>query len=372
VVGADEVGEATDRRERAIDLLPSQRRPRPRFGGEGLLPHRRAVREAQQLGSVRGRAPGHLGVEPPACVLADQPRRELLASQAPLQRRVDRDVHDPHRERDRVRRRPPQRALAVPAVGQVRQARGDCSRGAGLLGEHPGHLTVGCDRGPERPDHPGQAQRDLYRAGRPRSARVRKSPDQAGHHLTAGPVHQRVEVFGQGTTEHLGGQVRVRRAARVRQEAPVIRLHRGLAVDTEPICQPHRDHGRVQAVLEREPMPRSVARHKVPITSAVRSCSAADPAPCGPTLRRLPRIQRARRHGTAPAALARRAPRTQRAVRVHPRQTLLRDVGPARHAPRRPRRRPWPSAARAPARRPQHSCYGCSTRPPCSPQCSHP
>jgi len=186
-------------------------------------------------------------------VLADQPRRELLARQAALQRRVDRDVHDPHREWDRVRRRPPQRALAVPAVGQVCQARGDCSRGAGLLGEHPGHLAVGCDRRAGRPDHPAQAQRDLYRAGRPRGARVGKSPDQASHHLTAGPVHQRVEVFGQGTTEHLGGQVRVRRAARVRQQAPVIRLHRGLTVDTEPICQPHRDHGRVQAVLEREP-----------------------------------------------------------------------------------------------------------------------
>jgi hypothetical protein len=30
-------------------------------------------------------------------------------------------------------------------------------------------------------------------------------------------------------------------------------VHRGLSVDTEPICQPHRDDGRVQAVLEREP-----------------------------------------------------------------------------------------------------------------------
>lgn len=30
----------------------------------------------------------------------------------------------------------------------------------------------------------------------------------------------------------------------------------------------------------------------MPMTSAVRSCSAADPAPCGPTLRRLPRIRR--------------------------------------------------------------------------------
>ena len=81
----------------------------------------------------------------------------------------------------------------------------------------------------------------------------REGPDQAGHHLTAGPVHQRVEVLGQRTTEHPGGQMRVRRAARVRQQAPVIRLHRGLTVDTKPICQPHRDHGRLQAVLEREP-----------------------------------------------------------------------------------------------------------------------
>ncbi|MGE5289379.1 MAG: hypothetical protein ACM3ML_19700 [Micromonosporaceae bacterium] len=186
-------------------------------------------------------------------MLADQPRRELLARQAALQRRVDRDVHDPHRQRDRVRRRPPQRALAVPAVEQVRQARGNRSQGAGLLGEHPRHLAVGCHRRARQPDHPRQPLGDLYHAGRRRDARVGKSPDQVGHHLTAGPVQQRIQVFGQGTTEHLRGQMRIRRAARVRQQAPVIRLHRGLTVHTKPIRQPHRDHRRLQAVLEREP-----------------------------------------------------------------------------------------------------------------------
>jgi hypothetical protein len=186
-------------------------------------------------------------------VLADQPRRDLLARQVALQRRVDRDVHDPHRQRDRVGRRPPQRAVAVPPVGQVRQAPGDAGRGAGLLGEHPGHLAVGGDRRTGQPDHPGQALRDLHRAGRPQGARFGKSPDQVGQCRTARPVHQRVEVLGHRTTEYPGGQVRVRRAARVGQQAPVIRLYRGLAVHAEPIRQPHRDHGRVQAVLEREP-----------------------------------------------------------------------------------------------------------------------
>jgi hypothetical protein len=57
---------------------------------------------------------------------------------------------------------------------------------------------------------------------------------------------------GQGIAEDLGGDVRIRGAARVGEEAAVVGLRRRRAVDAEPAAEPHRDQRGVQPVLERQ------------------------------------------------------------------------------------------------------------------------
>jgi len=66
----------------------------------------------------------------------------------------------------------------------------------------------------------------------------------------------------------LRSDVRIRRAARMGQQARVVRLPARLPVDPEAVGKPHRDQRAVQAVLERDPMPRSVAKHRAATNSA--------------------------------------------------------------------------------------------------------
>jgi hypothetical protein len=47
--------------------------------------------------------------------------------------------------------------------------------------------------------------------------------------------------------------VRIRRAARMGEQARAVRLPAGLPVDAEAVGEPHRDQRAVQAVLKREP-----------------------------------------------------------------------------------------------------------------------
>ena len=61
-----------------------------------------------------------------------------------------------------------------------------------------------------------------------------------------------MEVGRQRTAEHVRSDVRVGRAARMREQAGVVRLRQVLAVDAEAVGDPHRDQRAVQAVLERE------------------------------------------------------------------------------------------------------------------------
>ena len=58
---------------------------------------------------------------------------------------------------------------------------------------------------------------------------------------------------GQRPAEDLRGDVRIRRAAGMREQAGVVGLARRRAVDAEPLGEPGRDQRGVQAVLERKP-----------------------------------------------------------------------------------------------------------------------
>ena len=67
--------------------------------------------------------------------------------------------------------------------------------------------------------------------------------------------------------------VHVRGATGMREQRGVVGLDGGVAVDSERVGEPHRDHGGLQAVLNGKPIPRSVARQSVPMISAVRTSS---------------------------------------------------------------------------------------------------
>jgi hypothetical protein len=57
-------------------------------------------------------------------------------------------------------------------------------------------------------------------------------------------------LVGERTAEDLRGDVGVGRAARVREQAAVVRLRGVLLIDAEPVGEPHGDQRRVQPVLE--------------------------------------------------------------------------------------------------------------------------
>jgi hypothetical protein len=59
-------------------------------------------------------------------------------------------------------------------------------------------------------------------------------------------------MSGHRAAEHLRRDVRLGRAAGVREQARVVGLRGGLAIDAQPVGYPHRDQRRLQAVLERE------------------------------------------------------------------------------------------------------------------------
>jgi hypothetical protein len=67
------------------------------------------------------------------------------------------------------------------------------------------------------------------------------------------PRIHRVKMGRERIAENLRRDVRVRGAARMGEEANVVGLRDGLAVDAEPVGEPHRNQGAMQAVLEREP-----------------------------------------------------------------------------------------------------------------------
>jgi hypothetical protein len=67
------------------------------------------------------------------------------------------------------------------------------------------------------------------------------------------PRIHRVQMGRERIAEGIRRDVRVRGAARMGEEAGVVGLRDGLAVDAEPVGEPHRNQGAMQAVLEREP-----------------------------------------------------------------------------------------------------------------------
>ena len=92
----------------------------------------------------------------------------------------------------------------------------------------------------------------MKRANERRPAGIGQRPQQPREDLSRRPVHERVEVGRQRTAEDLRGDVDLGRAAGVREQAGVVGLGCCPSVDAEPVGEAHRDHRRLQPVLERK------------------------------------------------------------------------------------------------------------------------
>ena len=247
----DQVREVADRGQRPIDRPALQREMRVRLAGQRPLPGRCLGAEREDLVGTVCEAGGDLGIEGVPGAFADHPHGEGLAAEHALDGSVASDVHDPDREGDLVPLGPPERALAVPALGQVReQVPHRCSE-TEPLGEHLRHLAHRGQVWIPLPPRPRQATRDLDRTRGRRAPRRRKRAQEPSERLALRPERHRDEArlrAAEGLRRHLDVDV----AARVHQQAGVVRLRRRRAVDPEAIAEAHRDEGAVQAVLERE------------------------------------------------------------------------------------------------------------------------
>ena len=253
-VRRDQIGEVPHRRERTVDPLTREHERRPGLAGDDLVPDRRVPVGREDLVRMVGEAGRDLRVERAAGALADEPRRVRRAAQHALEGGVGGDVHDPHRQRDLLALRAPERPLAVPALREVgEQSRHRRGRPRRRRASPP----------PRRPPRPpaaasGPSAAARARPGRPGPAphvRLRQRPQQPEEHLTARSVHDGVEMRRQRAAEDLRRDVRVGGAADVGQQGRVVGLRRRGAVDAEPVAEPHRDQRGLEPVLEREAHP---------------------------------------------------------------------------------------------------------------------
>ena len=120
------------------------------------------------------------------------------------------------------------------------------------------------------PRHSRKPTNNLDRSPRPPALLRSQRAHEPAQHLTARPVHDRVEMHGQRRGEDLTCDLRLGRASRMSQQTRVVRLHRGRAIDPQPpasripisvVCSP---------CSNGKPMPRSVARHRAATSSAAR------------------------------------------------------------------------------------------------------
>ena len=169
--------------------------------------------------------------------------------------------------------RAPQRALPVPALGGVGEEAVHGARQAEPLGEHLSHLAQRHQMRPALTRRLREPPRDLDRARRRRAVRIRERAHDAGQHLALRSEDDRPEARRQVTAEHLGGDLRVRGAAAVGEQAGVVGLRRR----RESI--PRRSPSRIAICVacrpcsNGKPMARSVARQSAATTSAVRTRS---------------------------------------------------------------------------------------------------
>jgi hypothetical protein len=105
---------------------------------------------------------------------------------------------------------------------------------------------------PAVPCRLGQPSRDLESARRRRPIRIWERAHGRGQELALRPEDNRPEDRVDITTEDLRGDLRIRRAAAIREQARVIGLRRRLRIDSKTLAEPHRDPRCVQAMLERK------------------------------------------------------------------------------------------------------------------------
>ena len=254
-VRGDQVGEIAERSQRPVDRLAVEREPGIGLTGERLLPGRRLALEREDLGSAVCEAGCDLGVESVAGPLAHDADRVLLAAQHALEHRVARDVNDSERQRDLILLGPAERALAVPAFGEMDEEAVDRRREREALGQHLRDLA---DRRQVRiPFLPslGQPAGDLQRAGGWRAPRRRKRAHDPGQHLTLRSECRGDEVPRHRAAEDLRGHVGIRGAAGIHQQAGVVGLRGRRAVDSETVRELHCHQRAVQALLERKAHP---------------------------------------------------------------------------------------------------------------------
>jgi len=193
-----QVREVRHRRQAFIHLALADHRPRPRLGGQRLLPHRRRIQARVYLIAQGQEDRRCLRVQArPAPALHSAPGQRRTTT-LPGDIRILRHLHHPHRQRDLLAAQVPWQPLTVPALVQVPQ------RGLNLL----------------RQAHPRPQQlRDLAMTGRP--------PAELRQPANRGPGHRRRPRSGR--TPRVG---RPRRRGHQPQPRPVQRRHQ---------LRPHRE-----------------------------------------------------------------------------------------------------------------------------------
>ena len=200
-----------------------------------------------------GEAGGDLRVEGVPRAVSDEAHDAFLASEQALEGGIDGEMDDPHRQRDPIAFRAAQRAVAVPALEPVREEAFHRPERPNPSASIPAtsHVAVRCGRisrailGSRRATWPARTSPRLSGSGSARMSPVRTSrPD---------PYLTGWKWAESESPKISGGDVRVRGAARMGEEAGVVGLRHVLAVDAEAVGEPHRDQRAVQAVLEREP-----------------------------------------------------------------------------------------------------------------------
>jgi hypothetical protein len=107
----------------------------------------------------------------------------------------------------------------------------------------------------EHRGNPGKPVGKLAGTHERRATRRGHRSQESGHHLGPRPEPDRSRICRQRvvSAEDLSRDVRIRGATDIEQQTRGVRLRRRLRVDTQTVCQPHREQRAVQPMLEGHP-----------------------------------------------------------------------------------------------------------------------
>ena len=249
-----EVDEVGDDGQGVVELGAGQHAVGLGLGGEHGVPRLGLAEPIEPGASVRDEQVGERRVVRAVAAIASGVEGMLRREEAADRLHVVAEVHDAHREGDRLPLRVGRIAVAVPALEREAQRVADAGAEVEPLHEHVGDLAPGREV-VDRPLAGGLLDHADDLVALVRAAAGRREGHHVPHHLGGirGVVHQRLGADRDLVAEHGGDLVRVAGAADVPQQRHPVGGLAHLVLESGGLADPRREQARAQLRLERLP-----------------------------------------------------------------------------------------------------------------------